>query len=161
MEAPPLADVTAETVSRAFMDTWVSRFGVPLFVITDSEKQFENAIFQQLAKTIGYHTLRITAHHQRGNGFLQRRHRVLKAVLMARQGDWLSELPVMLMGMRMMPAENGLSPFSAATGTELVCPRVTTSNHFNCRAARVREGVGQEDVRGGYPLPIYRISSWQ
>ena len=34
-DAVPIADTTAETVLQAFLDSWVSRFGVPVTVTLD------------------------------------------------------------------------------------------------------------------------------
>lgn len=41
VEAAPLHEISAAAVATAFLDTWVSRFGVPLYVVTDRGTQFE------------------------------------------------------------------------------------------------------------------------
>lgn len=124
VEAQPLCDITAESVAGAFVEIWISRFGVPIHVVTDRGRQFEAELFHHLAKVIGFHRLRTTAYHPQGNGMIERRHRVIKSAIMARGQSWLAALPVVLLGLRMLPAGAGMSPFSAVTGTELLCPRI-------------------------------------
>ena len=44
-----MSDVTASTVAISFLNTWIARFGVPLYVVTDQREQFERELFQELA----------------------------------------------------------------------------------------------------------------
>lgn len=106
------------------METWVARFGVLLYLVSDRGGQFEADLFRCLAESVGFHRLRTAAYRPQSNGMVERRHRVLKAAIMARRQDWLAALPVVLLGIRMLPTETGMSPFSAVTGTELLCPPV-------------------------------------
>ena len=48
MEVHPLADNTAQTVAYLFVNVWISRFGVPIHVITDRRSQFESEMFNEL-----------------------------------------------------------------------------------------------------------------
>lgn len=121
-EAAPLVDVAASTVAIAFLTTWVSRFGVPLQLVTDRGAQFESELFAELSKLIGFHHVRTTAYHPQSNGFVERLHRSLKAALMARGGNWLLSLPIVLLSLRMSPNSLDYSPFTAVTGTHMFCP---------------------------------------
>ena len=84
IEVHPLAD-TAQTVALAFVNVWISRFGVPLHVITDRGSQFESEMFDELASVVGFHRLRTTAYHPQSNGLIEPTHRTIKAALMARK----------------------------------------------------------------------------
>ena len=44
IEACPLRSIVADEVAKAFVSSWVSRFGVPLYLITDRGRQFESEL---------------------------------------------------------------------------------------------------------------------
>ena len=122
MEAQPLTEITAQTIAEAFVNTWITRYGVPLHVVTDRGRQFESELFAELAKIIGFHRLRTTAYHLQSNGLIERAHRTLKTAIMARGESWLSALPIVLLGIRSTPNESGFSPFTAVTGSTILVP---------------------------------------
>jgi cleavage and polyadenylation specificity factor subunit 1 len=126
LEAAPLETVTAQSVSAAFIATWIARFGVPLYVITDRGPQFESELFQILSSAVGFHRLRTTAYHPQANGKIERAHRSLKAILKAKGESWLDDLPLALLAMHVAPDEDGVSPFARLTGEHPMLPRVLT-----------------------------------
>ena len=101
-EAIPLTDITAETVARAFVSVWVSRFGVPSTVSTDRGRQFESTLWTQLMHLLGCKRIRTTAYHPIANGIIERFHRQLKASLKAQVSPthWVDSLPLVLLGIR-------------------------------------------------------------
>lgn len=100
-EAIPLAEITAETVAKAFISCWVSRFGCPTEIVTDRGRQFESALFQQLSKSIGFDHRRTTAYHPQSNGLVERFHRQLKtAITCHADSRWTESLPLVLLGIR-------------------------------------------------------------
>ncbi|XP_011405446.1 PREDICTED: uncharacterized protein LOC100631954, partial [Amphimedon queenslandica] len=55
-EAFPLRDISALTIARALVASWISRFGVPSTVTTDRGSQFESSVFAQLTRLLGTRT---------------------------------------------------------------------------------------------------------
>lgn len=99
-EAVPLVDQEAATVARAFVDTWISRFGIPLRVTTDQGRQFESSLFKHLNFLTGTTHIRTTAYHPASNGMVERFHRQMKAALRCQQSRWTEALSLVLLGIR-------------------------------------------------------------
>ena len=135
VEVAPITDITATSVANALLETWIARFGVPLYVVTDRGAQFEAELFQLLAEMIGFHRLRTCAYRPQSNGMIERFHRTLKTALKARKEDWLKSLPIILLGLRAMPNESGASPFTAVTGGMLLCPKLCLGEQSSTRSS--------------------------
>lgn len=101
-EAIPLVDGTAETVARAFVQVWISRFGTPSTVTTDRGRQFESNLWKAFTQLLGTKHLHTTAYHPQANGLVERFHRQLKSALKAhpRPDHWTDALPLVLLGIR-------------------------------------------------------------
>ena len=87
-EVIPLTDITASSVAIGFVSGWISRFGVPLEVITDRGSQFEGELFSELSAIIGFHHIRTTSYNPKANGAIERFHRTMKTAIMAREDNW-------------------------------------------------------------------------
>ena len=124
IEACPLTEISAKAVARAFVEIWISRFGVPLHIVTDRGTQFESELFAELSKIVGFHRLRTTSYHPQSNGLIERAHRTIKTAMIARKESWLSALPIVLLGIRITPNESTYSPFTAVTGSNAQIPRL-------------------------------------
>ncbi|XP_047112374.1 uncharacterized protein LOC124789128 [Schistocerca piceifrons] len=122
-EATPVADVTAETVATAFVDTWVARFGCPSHVTTDRGRQFDCALFTHVARLCGTQLHRTTSYHPASNGMVERFHRTLKAALTCHDTSWPEALPLVLLGLRVTQKEEiGASPADLVYGQSLTIP---------------------------------------
>ncbi|KAF2353177.1 Reverse transcriptase domain [Trinorchestia longiramus] len=116
---------------HSFMSGWISRFGVPLEVVTNRGAQFESELFSNLSSLIRFHHVRTTSYHPQSNGLVKRLHRTLKTAIMARQQNWFHSLPIVLLGLRMTPNAVGFSPFTAVTGTMMLCPQPVISRDIH------------------------------
>jgi cleavage and polyadenylation specificity factor subunit 1 len=100
-EAIPFPDITVETVARALVAGWISRFGCPQTITTDQGRQFDSQLFRSLARMYGTQLSRTTAHHLAANGLVERFHRTLKADIMCHADQqWTEALPLVLLGIR-------------------------------------------------------------
>lgn len=70
---------------------------------SDRGPQFRSELFQELFSLLGIDAIQTTAYNPKANGLIEKWHRVLKAGLMSRDGNWLQELPTVLMGLRAVP----------------------------------------------------------
>ena len=123
VEACPVTDITAADIANALITTWIARFGVPLELITDRGKQFESLLFKHLSRTLGFIRLRTTAYNPKANGLIERQHRTLKNILKAQEGNWLLNLPIALLAMRITPSETTQhAPFTLVTGSLINTP---------------------------------------
>ena len=101
IEVVPLVDITAESVSCAFLFHWVARFGPPARITTDQGRQLESATFKGLMQCLGTEIVRTTAYNPKANGLIERQHRTIKAALMCyTNASWIDCLPLILLGLR-------------------------------------------------------------
>ncbi|KRY05531.1 Retrovirus-related Pol polyprotein from transposon, partial [Trichinella patagoniensis] len=67
-EVVPLTNTSADTVCRAFLSTWVARFGIPSIVTTDQGRQFQSALWRELTTALGIKLAPASAYHPQTNG---------------------------------------------------------------------------------------------
>lgn len=67
-DAYPLPNQGTEEVAKAFVNQFISRFGVPRQLHTDKGSQFESKLFQDLGKRLGIDKTRTTAMHPQSDG---------------------------------------------------------------------------------------------
>uniref|UniRef100_A0A8C5DEF6 Gypsy retrotransposon integrase-like protein 1 n=1 Tax=Gouania willdenowi TaxID=441366 RepID=A0A8C5DEF6_GOUWI len=107
-EAVPLSSTSAADVARAFIGTWVARFGTPSDLSSDRGAQFTSEIWNVVARDLGVKLHRTTAYHPQANGLCERFHRSMKAALRASlvDGNWVDRLPWVMLGLRTAPKED-------------------------------------------------------
>ncbi|KAJ8398569.1 hypothetical protein AAFF_G00420970 [Aldrovandia affinis] len=107
-EPVPLASTTTADVARAFIDTWVSRFGTPSDLSSDRGSQFTSELWAEVARALGVRLHHTTAFHPQANGLCEHFHRSMKAAPRASLKDdsWTDRLPWVLLGLRTAPKED-------------------------------------------------------
>ena len=107
-EAVPLSSTAPSDVARAFIGTWVARFGTPSDLSSDRGSQFTLELWNAVAAGLGVKLHRTTAHHPQANGLCERFHNSMKAALRAglTDGNWVDKLPWVMLGLRCAPKED-------------------------------------------------------
>ena len=73
-EAVAIPDQEGSTVTKAFVDTFISRFGAPLQLHSDRGRNFESEIFREMCKLFGIDKTRTTSMRPQSNGNIERYH---------------------------------------------------------------------------------------
>lgn len=76
-----LEDRRAETVARVFVNTWLTRFGTPRYLMSDQDKSFNNELWNLMSKRRGMTKLTSTPYHPQGNALIESLHRTLNISL--------------------------------------------------------------------------------
>ena len=124
-EAVPISSISTEACVKAFISTWISRFGVPATLTSDRGAQFTSSVWAGVCRILGISASQTTSFHPQSNGMIERFHRSMKSSLRARaaDSDWVSHLPLVLLGLRTVPKEDtGFSISEAVYGSALTIP---------------------------------------
>ena len=124
-EAVPLSSITTETYARAFISTWVSRFGVPALLTSDRGAQFTSSVWTEVCSILGISRIKNIIFHPQSNRMIECFHLSLKSSLRARlaSSNWVAHLLLVMLGLRSSPKEDsGFSPAEAVYCSTLSLP---------------------------------------
>ncbi|KHJ42497.1 integrase core domain protein [Trichuris suis] len=145
-EVVPIANTTAETVCRAFVSTSIQRFGVPTVITTDQGRQFQSALWQQLALSLGIALAPTSAYHPQANGIVERFHRHLKSALTAHAATTnrcIDALPLVMSGIQSTVKEDlRHAPAELVFGAPLRLPGV-----FFAEASRLEPSAQTDQLK--------------
>ena len=125
--AVPLVDIRAETVCQAFLDSWVTVFGVPESLHSDNGTQFTSKIFSSMCERLQLPHSFSTPYHPQGNAKVERINKTLEDGLAKyceeKHIDWAFHLQTFMMAYRSAVHETtGQTPFRLMFGTEMRMP---------------------------------------
>ena len=127
MEAVALPDQETTTITEAFINVFISKFGIPRILHSDQGSNFGSKIFAELCKLLGIDKTRTTAYRPQSDGLVERFNLTLAGML-ARftakdQKDWDCHLPYVLLAYRSAVHEStGFSPNMMMLGREVRLP---------------------------------------
>lgn len=80
-DAIPIAKREATTVSNALVSTIFVHVGVPLQMLSDQGREFDNRLISSLCQLLGIDKVRTTPYHAATNGAIERMHRSINSLL--------------------------------------------------------------------------------
>ncbi|GFY31406.1 retrovirus-related Pol polyprotein from transposon 412 [Trichonephila clavipes] len=119
-EAYPIPSTIAEVLAQH----WISRFGVPLQLHSDEERNFDSAVCKKLCEILAIDKTRTAALHPQSDGMVERFSRTilnsLSLLVSSNQQDWDKKLPFFLLAYRSAVHETtGYSPSQMLFGRDL------------------------------------------
>jgi len=126
-EAIAIPDQLSETVVKAFVNEYVSRFGVPLQIHTDRGTNSVSKVFSKMCKLLQIHQTFSTPLHPQSNASVERFNRILGAMLSMycknNQRQWDQYLPQVMMAYRSsVHSTTGQTPNMMVFGRDIVLP---------------------------------------
>ncbi|XP_076029780.1 uncharacterized protein LOC143018305 [Oratosquilla oratoria] len=158
-EAIPLPDINTDTVARAFVENWVTHFGVPTNLFSDRGRQFESTLWNKVVALLGIRRYRTASYHPQANGMVERFHRQLKGALYAHALNnklWSVALSLVILGIRTsLKVDIGHSPAELVFGTTLRLPGefVADVPHSNSCTPHELSFLLNETMAKLHPIP--------
>ena len=122
--AVALPDARAETVARAFLEHWLSVYGVPLVCLSDNGSNFRSKFFQSVCGLLGIKNLFSTPYHPQTQGQVERFNRTILSKLsqyVSQSAEWDELVPALVLSYNSsVNTSTGYSPF------ELILTRAPT-----------------------------------
>ena len=158
-EVVPLTNTTADAVLQAFLDSWISRFGVPSVVTSDRGAQFTSGTWRQSLSRLGITASTTTAYHPQANGLVERLHRTLKDALrcaIRSSKSWTRSLPWVMLGLRSAPRPDAASSAAEIVyGTPLRIPGLCFQDEqSSSRSATAQLDVARDNVASFSPRAL-------
>nr|XP_023919009.1 uncharacterized protein LOC112030565 [Quercus suber] len=130
VEAEPLSNIRDVNVKRFVWKNIVTRFGIPLALISDNGLQFDSKTFRKYCSDLGIKNRYSTSAYPQGNGQAEAVNKVIVAGLKKRlddaKGRWVEELPHVFWTYRTTPRwSTGETLFSMTYGAEAMIPLET------------------------------------
>ena len=127
VEAEALATITEARIRGFMWKNIICRFEIPLTIISDNGRQFDNQGFRDFCSNLGIKNQFSSPGHPQANGQTEVTNWMLlkinKAKLDDAKGAWSEELPNVLWAYRTMArTSTGETPFRLTYGTEAVIP---------------------------------------
>lgn len=160
-EAFPMKDVEADTIIKILYNSWICRYGCPVYITTDQGSHVEPALFNALPCFLRTQRIWTAAYHSAANGLIERWHKMMKAAIKCLQAktNWTDLFPTALCGLRTSVQEEILaSPSEFLFGTTLRLPgELFSFEEFNAKPVIFWESHIQF-VRELQPIPAEHCS---
>jgi hypothetical protein len=126
-EAIPLPNQEAGTIAKAFVDHYVSRFGVPMVIHSDQGRNFTSKLFSDMCDLLQIHHTKSTPLHPQSNGLVERFNRTLATMLTMycaeNQSSWDKYLPQVMLAYRSsINSSTGQTPNKMVFGRDVILP---------------------------------------
>ena len=127
LEAVAVPDMTGKTAAKILWKYWISRFGVPVAIISDNGPAFESGLVKkEISEKFGIQMIHCSRYHPSSNGAIERQHRTLKSNLLlytTKTSRWDITIDAFVFTVRnTVRDKEGYSPSFLAFGTELRVP---------------------------------------
>lgn len=114
VEAEPLATITAQHCKRFVWRNIISRFGVPVQIVTDNGRQFDSKQFKEFLHEFGVNGTRVAVAYPQANGQVENANRTILDGIKKRLEDagsnWLDELQHVLWAFRTTRKVHNVKP---------------------------------------------------
>ena len=119
VEAVPLADQSALSVARAFIESVVLRHGNPQALLTDQGPNFESHLLKEICELLKVKKIRTSIFHPRTDGQAERVNRVVKERITALGVEWEETLPFVVHSINAtVHSMTGFSPYRLVYGRD-------------------------------------------